>query len=171
MKPILLQKPEILLVGMSFYGDPFDTNDPWSEENHIGRTCRRFQQYLETHGQEIRHRRVVDVMYEVHVYDDATTTQGLFEVFVGLPVERLEALPVALSAKVLPATQYAVFTLEGEAILSDWYMHIDQWLETAGYERCHPYSVQYYDTRFKGMDQIAESVLDVYMPVRIAGNS
>ena len=168
MQPAILDKPEILLVGMSFYGDPFDTSDVWTEENQIGRTWKRLNTYLAQHSQAILHRTAADVFYEVHVYGEETYTQGRFEVFSGVPVERLEAVPVELLVKVLPATTYAVFTLEGEAILSDWVMHIDRWLSEAGYERSFPYSVQYYDARFKGLDQVSDSILDVYMPVRAA---
>ncbi len=168
MQPTILQKEEILLLGLSFYGDPFDTSNVWTEENQIGLTWQRLMRYLEQHSQVIQHRVALDVFYEVHIYGDETNTKGLFEVFVGVPVERLEAVPVELLVKVLPATTYAVFTLEGQAILSDWEMKIDQWLAEAGYERSHPYSLQYYDPRFKGLDQIAESALDLYMPVRKA---
>ncbi len=168
MQPTLLQKPEILLVGLSFYGDPFDSSDAWTEENHIGRTWQRLTSYLGQHGGAIRHRTASDVFYEVHIYGEETSTRGLFEVFVGVEVERLEAVPVDLLVKVLPAADYAVFTLAGEAIFSDWVMHIDRWLAEAGFERSQPYSVQYYDPRFKGLDRIAESTLDIYMPVRKA---
>ena len=77
-----------------------------------------------------------------------------------------------LLVKILPATEYAVFTLQGEQISSDWHLEIDQWIAAAGYQRVHPYSFQYYVERFKGLDQIEESQLDVYMPVRkhIAGS-
>ena len=168
MQPTILRKPEILLVGLPFYGDPFDTSNVWSEENHIGRTWKRLMGYLGQHGSAIKHRAALDIFYEVHIYGEETNTQGLFEVFVGVPVERIESVPVELSVKVLPATEYAVFTLQGEAIYSDWVMNIDRWLVEAGYERNHPYSVQYYDPRFKGLDQIADSTLDVCMPVRKA---
>jgi len=168
MQPLILQKTEILLAGFSFYGDPFDNSNVWTEENHIGRTWKRLMSYLGQHGDAIKHRVAPDVFYEVHIYGEETTTKGLFEVFVGVPIERLENVPVELSVKVLPATEYAVFTLVGEAILSDWVMNIDSWLTEAGYERSYLYSVQYYDARFKGLDQIADSVLDVYMPVKKA---
>ena len=39
-----------MLVGLSFYGDPFDTSGVWTEENHIGRTWQRLMSYLEQHG-------------------------------------------------------------------------------------------------------------------------
>ena len=166
MQPIILSKPEILLVGLSFYGDPFATSGGWTEENQIGRTWQRLMSYLSRPGEPIRHRVAPEVSYEVHVYGEETNSKGLFEVFVGIPVERLEAVPVELLVKVLPATQYAVFTLAGEAITADWGMPIKHWLAEAGYEYSYPFSAQYYDTRFKGLDQIAASVLDVYVPIR-----
>ena len=56
----------------------------------------------------------------------------------------------------------------GEEITGDWHMEIDQWISTAGYQRAHSFMFQYYDERFKGVDNIEESVLDVYMPVKKA---
>ncbi len=169
MQPVILHKPELLLVGLSFYGDPFDASDVWTEENQIGRTWQRLVRYLGQHGEAIRGLAAPDASYEVHVYGEETLSLGRFEVFVGLPVERLEAVPVELLVKVLPAATYAVFTLEGEAILGDWELEVDGWLRDAGYERSQPYAIQYYDRRFKGLDRVAESALDVYLPVRAAG--
>ena len=70
----------------------------------------------------------------------------------------------------LPATEYAVFTLKGKQISSDWHLEIDQWISKAGYQGAHPFSFQYYDERFKGLDKIGESQLDVYMPVTKAAS-
>lgn len=150
---------------MSFYGDPFDARGAWSEENQIGRLWARFMAYLDHNSQRILHCLPEDVAYEVHVYGEETMTQGLFEIFVGVQVERLESPPVELLAKVLPASHYAVFTFHGEQITSDWVWEIDRWLAESGCQRSHPYSFQRYDRRFKGMDRIAESTLDVYLPV------
>jgi predicted transcriptional regulator YdeE len=76
-------------------------------------------------------------------------------------------VPVELLVKVLPPTQYAVFTLHGEEITSDWPRRIYQeWLPGSGYEPTHQYNFQYYDERFKGIDKINESTIDVYVPVK-----
>jgi predicted transcriptional regulator YdeE len=122
--------------------------------------------YFAENPGKILHPLPVQASYEVHIYGPETMTKGLFEVFIGVAVEQLEAVPVDLLVKVLPATEYAVFTLEGEKISSDWHLEIDQWIKAAGYEHAHPYSFQYYDARFKGLDQLAGSQLDVYMPVK-----
>jgi predicted transcriptional regulator YdeE len=166
MEPVIIQKLEINLVGMSFYGDPFDIRGGWDEENEIGRVWTRFLKYLKENRNRILHITKPDVGYEVHVYDQDTNTKGLFEVFVGVQVDQIESVPVELLVKILPETTYAVFTFQGEAISSDWPMQIDQWITTAGYQRAHPFSFQYLDERFKGVDRIAESEIDVYMPVK-----
>ena len=165
MQPLIIKKPEIFIVGMSFYGDPFSTRSGWDAENEIGRVWTRFMQYLKLNGEEIQHIVTPGVFYEVHIYNDETATKGNFEVFVGAPIDHLEATPVELLVKVLPPSTYAVFTFQGDEITSDWHMAIDQWIGDARYQRAHPFSFQYYDDRFKGVDKIAQSTLDVYMPV------
>ena len=166
MQPFITKEPEMQFVGMSFYGDPFSTRSGWDGENEIGRLWARLMKYLGEYGEKIQHITQAGVAYEIHIYNEETTEKGGFEVFVGVRVNQLDEVPVELLVKTLPATEYAVFTFEGEAISSDWYMHIDQWIAGAGYQRAHPFSFQYYDERFKGLDHIEESILDVYMPVK-----
>ena len=168
MEPIITQKPEIPLVGMSFYGDPFSTRGGWEAENEIGRLWMRLMKYLSANGEQIRHFTQPGVAYEVHIYNDETVTQGVFEVFVGVPMSKIEAVPVDLLIKILPPSEYAVFTFEGEMITADWHMQIDQWIAAAGYQRAHSFSFQLMDERFKGVNNIDESILDVYMPVKPA---
>ena len=151
---------------MSFYGDPFDSRDVWDEENEIGRVWSRFMTYFEGNGEKIQHLTDSGAAYEIHIYNPETTSRGFFEVFVGLQVDRIEQIPIELLAKVLPPSRYAIFTFKGEVISSDWDMHIDEWIKDAGYQRAHSFSFQYLDHRFRGVDQLAESELDVYMPVK-----
>lgn len=166
MQPNILEKDEIKLVGVSFYGDPFETSAGWTEENQIGRLWQRLMTYLSEYPEKIQHAVPVQASYEVHIYGPETTTKGLFEIFVGIAVEQIEDVPVDLLVKILPATAYAVFALQGEQISSDWHLEINQWITAAGYQHSHPFSFQYYDERFKGLDLIGESQLDVYMPVK-----
>ena len=167
MESKIVEKGQMLLVGFSFFGDPFSLSGGWTEENEIGRLWNRFLAYLSPHKDSIKHLRTDEVMYEVHISHDETASTGNHEVFVGLEVERLEGLPVELSVKVLPATTYAVFTLHGEEITSDWTRTIlNEWLPEMGVQLAFPYSFQHYDRRFKGLDNIEESTLDVYVPVK-----
>lgn len=162
----IFEKPEILLVGVSFFGDPFSMSAEWTEENEIGRLWNRFFAYLRKHPNHIKHVANHKIAYEVHIEHEETALKGYYEVFVGIEVMQLENIPVELLVKILPATTYAVFTLCGQQIISDWPREIYQhWLPDSGYRNAHPYSFQLYDQRFHGLDKLDESVLDVYVPV------
>jgi predicted transcriptional regulator YdeE len=164
VEPQLIDKDQIILVGLSFFGDPFKFSGGWTEENEIGRLWQRFMTYLGEAGQQIRHAKTGG-FYELHIDHPEMERTGEYEVFVGLEVDRLEDVPVRLSIKILPPTQYAVFTLVGQEIVADWSAEMQAWLTHSGYQRAYTYGFQYYDERFKGMEQIDESVLDMYVPV------
>jgi AraC family transcriptional regulator len=166
MEPRIVDKDRMLLLGFSFFGDPFQFSGDWSEENEIGRLWKRFMAYLEKRVAHIHNVSPEHVFYEVHIYHEETISKGLFEIFVGLQVTSLEDVPVDLLVKILPPTRYAVFTLKGQQITSDWHLMIHDWLEAAGYRATGAYSFQYYDQRFKGLDQLDASSLDVYIPLQ-----
>ncbi len=111
--------------------------------------------------EHIKHKVAPDVCLEIHVETEETAEKGNVEVFVGVIVDKLEAVPVECVVKVLPVTQYVVFTLQGQQITSDWSKMVYGWLPSAGYCVSHKYIIQYYDSRFKGLDKIEESSLDV----------
>jgi len=165
IQPVVCEKKQIILVGMSFYGDPFDSRAGWDDENEIGHLWVRFNKFLYAHKKEKI--AAYPPFYEVHIYTDETDEKGKFEIFVGAEADpaQIEKLPIELCVKVLPETQYAIFTFKGEEITSDWEKLLHDWLTTSEYESPYSYNFQYYDERFKGMDRIAESVLDVYVPV------
>jgi len=167
MKPTIVEAGQRLLVGFSFFGDPFQVAAGWSEENEIGRSWKRLMAFLEREGPALKHVIAEDVAYEVHVYHPETPQTGEFEVFVGLEVAALEGVPLEMTVKVLPPATYAVFTLVGQQIVSDWHRQVfAEWLPAAGLEGEHSHSIQRYDERFKDLDPIDESVLDVYIPVK-----
>ena len=166
IEPKVIKAARMLLLGFSFFGDPFEISAGWTEENEIGRLWNRFMAYLMQHPGEIKHVKDKAVMYEVHIEHPETSRTGEYEVFVGLQVTQLDDLPVEVTLKVLPATTYAVFTLRGEQITSDWNKLIyTDWMSQSGYRSAYPFGFQRYDARFKGVDRIDESVLEVYVPV------
>ena len=64
------------------------------------------------------------------------------------------------------APPHPVCCLKGEEITADWGKKIYQdWLPASNYQLSYNYNIQYYDQRFKGMDKIAESTVDLYLPV------
>jgi predicted transcriptional regulator YdeE len=76
-------------------------------------------------------------------------------------------VPVQLLVKILPPTDYAVFTLQGTQITSDWHRTAyAEWLPAVGYEPRLGYMFERYDERFKGMDRLDESAIEVHIPVR-----
>jgi len=165
MEPTILEKGQMILVGFSFFGDPFRISEGWTEENEIGRLWQRFIAYLTDHRDRLKHVADDQVCYELHVYNEETMSKGIFEVFVGLQVEKLEDVPADLLAKMLPPAKYAVFTLKGKQITSDWPKIIQEWLLGSGYRQAHAYGFQMYDERFKGLENVEESTLDVYVPI------
>jgi len=167
VKPKIIDEKTMFLIGMDFYGDPFSSHTFWDENNEVGRLWKRFELFLKEYPNLIKNRTNKNVALEVFITTEESMTIGLFEIFVGVPVEKIENIPLNCVAKQLPATNYAVFTLKGKEFTGDWQNYIyNKWLPDSGYETPYNYNIQYYDERFKGMDQIKESVVDVYIPVR-----
>lgn len=162
----IIEKGQMLLVGFSFFGDPFSMSGEWTEENEIGRLWHRFISYMTKNQDCIKHIVDNEVAYEVHVEHEETKLKGHSEVFVGVEVEELEDVPVEMLMKTLPPITYAVFTLKGQQITSDWPKMIGQWMTQSGYQQAYTYGFQRYDQRFKGIERIDESELDVYVPIK-----
>lgn len=170
MQPKITEKKQLILFGLSFYGDPFDTHAGWDEDNQIGLLWKRFGVLLSLHPEIQQTCTAGKTAYEIHIYNEETRQKGLFEVFVGmeLDVKCIKDLPVEFCVKILPETDYAVFTISGEQINSDWEHILQDWLPTSGFTCPYNYNFQYYDDRFKGVDNLKESALDVYLPVKKA---
>jgi len=167
MKPKMVNSEGLTLVGMVFYGDPFNGGEGWSAENEIGRLWTRF-----VAKEELIKNRIGEAGYEVHIEPEEYKDTKNFYVFVGVEVEEADEVPHEMFVKVLPPTTYAVFTFKGEEIRSNWPESIyKEWLAASPYEEAHKYLVEYYDPRrFKGMDN-PESELDVYVPVKQKGET
>jgi predicted transcriptional regulator YdeE len=167
MQSQIVVREQMTLLGMSFFGDPFRAAVGWSQENEIGRLWSRFEAYLADRSATLRHVRDERVAYELHIDHAGTHATGEYEVFVGLEITALEDVPVQLLVKILPPGEYAVFTLQGAQITADWHQQIyAEWLPAAGYEPQHGYMFERYDERFKGMDRLEESTIEVHIPVR-----
>ena len=163
MKAELMTLRPLLLGGMCFYGDPLSAKGSWDSENEIGKTWKRYTDFLAANPARpysLDERR----MYEVHLYGDETPSKGYFEVFVGEEVRTAE-LPVALCAKYIPASDYLKVTLSGSEITADWWKELDAVLSERNLKRNDRYLIQAYDHRFKGMDRIEESEMEVYLPI------
>ena len=166
MEPKIIEMESLSLLGMNFYGDPFKNNNFWEEENEIGHLWNRFNNYLKNNQKDFKRRVKTDVSLEIFIPSDDFATHGVFEVFVGVIVDQLNIIPINCVAKKLPKCTYAVFTLKGNKINSDWQNKIfSEWLPQSDYELHYNFNIQYYDNRFKGMDQLAKSEIDIYLPI------
>jgi len=166
MEPKIIDLPEIVLAGFSFYGDPFRLSGGWTEENEIGHLWSRFMAYLRNHPDRLPPLRDDCVSYEVHIQHPESAERGEYEVFVGMEILRLERLPVELSVKLLPPRQYAVFTLAGRQIVSSWEQDlVGEWFARSGRRADEGFGFERYDRRFKGLDRVEESEIEVYVPL------
>jgi AraC family transcriptional regulator len=165
MKPKIIDKEQMALVGMVFYGDPFKEKGGWSQENEIGKLWKRFM----AKEKQVKNR-IGKGAFEVHIGTEEYEKTKNYYVFVGVEVEKIDKLPPEMFAKILPPAKYAVFTLKGKEITSDWNKTIfKDWLPKSGYKEAQPITIEYYDDRFKGTENIAESELDIYVPLKKAG--
>ena len=55
MEPTIVDRGEMILLGLSFFGDPFRISEGWTEENEIGRLWQRFITYLMDHRDRLKH--------------------------------------------------------------------------------------------------------------------
>lgn len=163
MKPEILEKRKITLVGMDFYGNPFQSGEAWSTENAIGQLWQRFNDFYEKKKGLIKNL-ASESGYELWI--DFGGEEDNKYIFVGVEVEKLDEPPLELVARILPETRYAVYTLKGDDIKSDWPSKLLNWVSEASLEQSYTYIIEYYDpARFKDMDS-SDSELDIYVPVR-----
>lgn len=165
MQPKVLEKRKITLLGMDFYGNVFQSGEAWSTGNAVGQLWRRFNGFYEKKKDLIKHL-VSEAGYELWIDFEGEEESKDKYIFIGVEVKKLDEPPLELVARVLPETRYAVYTLKGNDIKSDWSMKLLDWVSGAGLEQSYTYIIEYYDpTRFKGMDS-PDSELDIYVPVR-----
>jgi Uncharacterized protein conserved in bacteria len=167
METRIVSRGPLLLVGMGFFGDPFAGASAWDEDNEIGALWKRFMAFLSSNPEGIEDRVVRgSAWYELHLRSPETPKTGRYEVFVGVEVSRIASLPLACSAKILPAAEYAVLSIRGDEIEGDSMGRIySEIVPSLGREADESFCLDYYDERFKGMDRLAESELDYYIPL------
>lgn len=161
----------LLLAGMSFFGNPFRIAAGWTDENEIGRLWTRFMTFVSSNASAPNTSALPgiceeSVFYEVHITTPEGAAVGAFEVFVGMEAASVEEIPIECVAKWLPPTRYAAFLLMGEEISSDWNaIIVDEWVLANRYRKSSDYTVLRYDSRYKGLDALKESALEVWVPI------
>lgn len=120
MEPRLIERGEMTIVGMVFYGDPFHATGVAPEQNEVGKLWTRFRGYWDRHRDAFRRVMNERVGWELHVTTEEYEATRAYAVMVGVEVSAIEALPGPVFAKVLPAGACAVFTLRGAEMTRDW---------------------------------------------------
>lgn len=163
----IVARGPLILVGMGYFGNPFSKASAWDADNEIGSLWKRFMAFLSTSSEQIRDRTDQgERWYELHINTSESKKTGRFEIFVGVEVGSLSALPIACSAKIIPATEYAVLTAKGEEIACDWLGKLyKEIIPSLGRCADETYCIDFYDTRFKGMDRLIDSEVDYYIPL------
>ncbi|MFA5342291.1 MAG: GyrI-like domain-containing protein [Clostridia bacterium] len=164
MKTELVHLNSLLLGGVNFYGDPFSKKGGWDTENEIGKTWIRFTDYI-TKNPERSYSCKKYLFYEILIYGKETPDKGYLEVFVGEQINTAE-VPLVLSTKFFPESDYIKVTLSGQEITSDWWQTVSAMSEYSNIEKDTSFIIQTYDERFKGMDCLDDSVMDAYIPIK-----
>lgn len=97
---------------------------------------------------------------ECHIYSKETKENGKFEVLIGEETD-MKNPDTHLVFRYFPKGYYYVLTLEGEEINSDWYHKLSMMEEISD-----DYLIQCYDERFKGLEYIEQSILEVWVPAK-----
>jgi AraC family transcriptional regulator len=166
MKPKIIEEKEIILVGMDFYGNPYEKAGGWSEQNAIGELWKKFSSVSENKKSSIKHL-VSDSGYEVWIdFEGEKDTENKY-IFVGVEVAKLEDLPLEFVARIMPKTKYAVFTMKMPGIKAEGIKMLwNKWLPETGLKTSFNYMIEYYDNqRFKGMDN-PDSEIDFMVPIQ-----
>jgi AraC family transcriptional regulator len=167
MEPKIIEQGEMIIVGMVYYGNPFKDVEVAPEQNEVGKLWTRFSTYWDSHREAFKHEVNTSVGWELHITTDEYEETKEYYVMVGIEVSRIEDLPAPIFAKVLPAGQYAVFTLKGEQMTSNWGDAIyKEWLPSSAYEEATGCTIERYDEdRFKGWGD-PDSEVEIWVPVK-----
>lgn len=170
MEVKFVEKEKMKLVGKAYYG-PLQ-GEGWSHSNSIGQTWQRFIDFCEDKEKwKLIEKHAVNphTHYEVHIWkEEEFQKTGDFEVFVGMEVECLDKISLELDSKVLPATTYALLNAKGQEIKT-WEGQLEDVLPKSKYPQAkfddYQFLIQCYDDRFKGLDKMDESEMDILIPI------
>lgn len=167
MEPKIIKHGEMTIVGMVYYGNPFKDVKVAPEQNEVGKLWTRFSTYWDSHREAFKHEVNTKVGWELHITTDEYEDTKEYYVMVGIEVSRIEDLAAPVFAKVFPAGQYAVFTLKGEQMTSNWGNAIyKEWLPSSTYEEAIGCTIERYDEdRFKEWGD-TDSEVEIWVPVR-----
>lgn len=157
MEPKFIEKPEIKLMGMVYYGD----NKNWE----IPELWKQFMPDMDN----FENRKNSMNSYGLCFYSKEFTETGKFYYLAAVEVEDFSKMPITMVGKTIPAAKYAVFTHKGDLkdIRTTYEYIYATWMPKSGYENSFCYDFEFYDERIMefqtGKRELPE--LDIYIPV------
>jgi len=156
-------KPEIVELGeLKFVGVPVFTDN----KKDIGIAWKMLQRCESAVTGRMCSGERPGICAGIEFYTEEFFDSGRFFYMPAIQVESLEVIPIEMTAKILPASKYAVFTHRGFAhtVSETITAAYESWLALAGLEANNYYDFEYYDDRF--VPDSEDSVIDVYIPVK-----
>jgi AraC family transcriptional regulator len=156
MEPKIVDKPAISLIGMVYFGDP--------STGEFAKTWDRFMKL----NVDIPGRTSLTEWIGLEFYTEDFWQNHKWFYMVCVETKNLDAIPLPLVAKHLPACTYAVFTVRGglKKLGEGFHYVYETWLPNSGYQVAYPFDFEFYqDGRFKGDEE--ESEIDIYIPIAL----
>lgn len=152
MKPRIVSKDPLKLVGMAYHGYHGDV-----QFRDVAALWQRFISRSSTIANAKG-----EGAYGV-CFDDKGEDQP-FSYIACIEVDSLEDIPIEMVGKTLPANDYAVFTLRGIGNIGKTYQYAyGTWLPNSDYVLAGDYDFEYYGPQFK---DDAESEMEIWIPVK-----
>ena len=156
MEPKIVARPELALVGTVYFGDP--------SSGEFARTWHRFMQ----HSADILERANGTESLGLEFYPEDFWQEHKWFYMACVETKNLDAIPISMVGKRLPACTYAVFTIKGgvKKLGEGFRYAYDTWLPNSSYQIAHPFDFEVYEEgRFKGDEE--DSEIDIYIPIKL----
>ncbi len=169
LSPKIIEEKVFTLLGCVYYGDPFHSAEPWSQDNEIGKTWERFGKLYFINSRFLD-KIIINpkIGYEVHIESRDYRKTKSFHIFVGMEVKNTEFVPIEMFIKILPRTKYAYFTTKGDDYNTCEYA-FQEWLPKSKFEQSFPYIIEAYEEGrydYQEMDD-QENEIDWYIPIKV----
>ncbi len=153
MHPEIIKRKPMTLVGLVGTGENVGDID-------IAGLWRRFTAQEDAIPQQVDR----EVGYELHIH--ISDQQDRHLTLIGVEVEKIEALPMEMLAKIVPGGTYARFThYFKDGGFGEAFKRVYKWVDGSDYEPAYPFDIQVYDARFTGAKD-PDSVLEILVALQ-----
>lgn len=154
MEPKIMRRDTFIIVGLEYYGE--------NKHNEIGEMWNKFNKMTTSIPNKVF---PMEAAFGV-CYMLPDDKEGSFHYIASVAVTSLEKIPSGMVSKVIPASNYAVFTHYGKLdTLGETYRKIYQeWIPETGLKIRADLDFEYYDKRF--VQNSDSSEFDIYVALQ-----